>query len=62
MPPTSAGLIHAGLGDKAAALDALERAYAARDVRFILVKADARWAPVRDDPRYAALMQRLKLG
>ena len=62
VPPTSAGLIHIGLGDEAAALDALEAGFAVRDVRMTLVKADGRWKPLRDDPRYAALMQRMKLA
>lgn len=62
VPPTSAGLVHAGLGDRAAALDALERAYAARDVRIIFIGIDDRWKLVRDDPRYTALIQNLKLG
>ena len=62
VPPTAAGMIHVGLGDKAAALDALERGFALRDVRMTLVKADGRWKPVRDDPRYDALMQRMKLA
>ena len=62
MPPTSAGLIHIGLGDVAAALDALEAGFAARDVRMTLVKADGRWKAVHNDPRYVALMQRMKLA
>ena len=62
VPPTSMGLIHAGLGDKAAAMAALERGYTVRDVRMTLVKQDGRWKLVHDDPRYAALMQRMKLA
>ena len=62
VPPTSAGLIHIGLGNLTAALDALEAGFAARDVRMTLVKADGRWKAVRNDPRYVALMQRMKLA
>ncbi len=62
MPPTSAGLVNAGLGERSATTDALGRACAARDVRMTLVRADGRWKLVRDDPRYIALMQRMKLG
>ena len=62
VPPTSAGLVNAGLGERSATTDALGRAYAARDVRMTLVRADGRWKLVRDDPRYVALMQRMKLG
>lgn len=62
VPPTSTGLIFAGLGDKGAALAALERGYAARDVRMTLVLRDGRWNVVRDDPRFTALMQQMKLA
>ncbi|MEP7138912.1 MAG: winged helix-turn-helix domain-containing protein [Caldimonas sp.] len=62
VPPTSIGLIHAGLGDREAALTALEQAFAVRDVRMTLVKYDGRWKPVSDDRRFAALMQRMKLA
>jgi DNA-binding winged helix-turn-helix (wHTH) protein/TolB-like protein/tetratricopeptide (TPR) repeat protein len=62
VPPTSIGLIQCGLSDKAAAMDALERGWTARDVRMTLVRGDPRWTLVRDDPRYATLMQRMKLA
>ncbi|MEO6895723.1 MAG: winged helix-turn-helix domain-containing protein [Caldimonas sp.] len=62
VPPTSIGLIQAGLGDKAGALAALEQGYAVRDVRMTLVKYDARWQPVHDDPRFAALMRQMNLA
>lgn len=61
VPPTSFGLIHAGLGDIEAVLAALERGYEARDVRMTLVRGDGRWSLVWKEPRYAALMQRMKL-
>ena len=62
LPPTSTGLIHAGLGDKEAALSALERGLAVRDVRMTLVKQDARWKLVHDDPRYVAVLRQMKLA
>ncbi len=62
VPPTSSGLIYAGLGDKPATLAALERAVAVRDVRMTLVKQDRRWSLVADDPRYTALMRQMNLG
>lgn len=62
VPPTSTGLIYAGLGDKPLAMAALERGYAVRDVRMTLVWRDGRWAPVRDDPRYLALKRLMKLA
>jgi DNA-binding winged helix-turn-helix (wHTH) protein/TolB-like protein/tetratricopeptide (TPR) repeat protein len=61
VPPTSIGLIHCGLGNQSAAMDALDLGWTARDVRMTLVRSDPRWALVHDDPRYAALMRRMKL-
>jgi regulator of sirC expression with transglutaminase-like and TPR domain len=62
VPPTSLGLIHAGLNDKAAALSALERGIALRDVRMTLLTQDARWSLVRGDPRYSALLRTMNLA
>ena len=62
VPPTSTGIIYAGLGDKEAALSALQRGLAVRDVRMTLVKHDARWALLRDDPRYTAVLRQMKLA
>ncbi len=62
VPPTSAGLIYAGLGEKEAALGALERGLAVRDVRMTLVRQDSRWKVVANDDRFLAVMRQLKLG
>ena len=61
MPPTSIAAIHSGLGEKAAALDRLERSCEGRDVRMAFLAVDGRWAPLRDDPRFVALLRRLRL-
>ncbi len=61
MPPTSSGLIHAGLGDREATLAALQRGHAARDVRMTIVPYDSRWKLVRDDPRYVAIFRQMGL-
>lgn len=62
VPPTSAGLIHAALGEKAQAMEALERGLAVRDARMTLVSHDSRWKLVHDDPRYAAVLRRMNLA
>jgi DNA-binding winged helix-turn-helix (wHTH) protein/TolB-like protein/Tfp pilus assembly protein PilF len=62
VPPTSIGLIHAGLRDKEAALAALQRGLAVRDVRMTLVASDGRWSLLRDDPRYADVLRQMKLS
>jgi TolB-like protein/tetratricopeptide (TPR) repeat protein len=60
VPPTSLAAVHLALGDTTAALDALERAWLARDTRLAYLKDDIRWSGLRDQPRFVAL-QRLML-
>lgn len=62
VPPTSIGLIHAGLGDAEAALAALQRGLVVRDVRMTVVPRDSRWSLLRDDARYAAVLRQMKLA
>ncbi|MEO6662782.1 MAG: tetratricopeptide repeat protein, partial [Rubrivivax sp.] len=61
VPPTSLGLIHAGLRDPEATIAVLERGLAVRTVRMTLVRKDGRWQLVKDDPRFQALMRRMRL-
>ncbi|HEX4846613.1 MAG TPA: TIR domain-containing protein [Novosphingobium sp.] len=49
-------------GDRAGALDRLEKAAAARDAGLLLAGADALLDPVRSDPRFAELLSRLGLS
>lgn len=60
--PTSLAEVHAALGESGPALDALERAYAVRDARLVTLKVDERWAALRREPRFVALLRRMKLG
>jgi serine/threonine-protein kinase len=53
------GQIHAQLGDKDAAFAALVRAWEVRDFRLINLKTDPYIDPLRDDPRYAALVEKI---
>lgn len=61
VPPTSVATIYAALGENNLALDALERAYTVRDSRLCYMKNDGRWSALRAEPRFVALMQRMKL-
>jgi tetratricopeptide (TPR) repeat protein len=61
VPPTSLAAVHAALGEVAQALDALERAWLARDTRLVYLKDDTRWAVLREQPRFAALLRLMKL-
>jgi TolB-like protein/DNA-binding winged helix-turn-helix (wHTH) protein/Flp pilus assembly protein TadD len=58
VPPYATALVHAGLGDRNAVFEWLERAYAARDVHLVYLPVDPKWDPYRADPRFAALLAR----
>lgn len=61
VPATSIATIYCGLGDDDNALTWLERGYAARDVRLTFLKVDRRWDALRGSPRFAALLQKMRL-
>jgi TolB-like protein/DNA-binding winged helix-turn-helix (wHTH) protein/Tfp pilus assembly protein PilF len=60
VPPYAAALVYAGLDDREAMFDALERAYAARDVHLIYLPVDMKWDPYRADPRFVDLLARCR--
>ncbi|MBI5259257.1 MAG: hypothetical protein HY855_22325, partial [Burkholderiales bacterium] len=61
VPPLSLAVLHSALGETALALDALERAHASRDTQLVFLKDDPRWAGLRQQPRFQALLRQLKL-
>jgi DNA-binding winged helix-turn-helix (wHTH) protein/tetratricopeptide (TPR) repeat protein len=61
VPPTSLAAVFAALGETSEALDALDRAWRERDTRLAYIKDDKRWSGVRDQPRFIALMRRMRL-
>lgn len=61
VPPTSPAMVLAALGESAAALDEMERAYELRDTRLVELAGDPSWAPLRGQPRFEALLRRLGL-
>ena len=61
VPALSLAAAHAALGEVGPALAALERAHAARDPRLTLMKDDWGLLPLHREPRYQALLQRMKL-
>ncbi len=61
LPPTLLAMLYAALGDTVAALDALERAYEVRDHRIVFLREDRRWQSLRSEPRFAALLKKMRL-
>lgn len=62
IPPYATAVIHAGLGEQASALAALDRAYEARDMHLIYLPVDPIWDPYRGDSRFEALLLRCGFG
>jgi tetratricopeptide (TPR) repeat protein len=60
--PMAFALIEVGLGDHDRAFHFLERAYALRALRLLLIEVDPRFDAIRSDPRYEPLMRRLGPG
>jgi DNA-binding winged helix-turn-helix (wHTH) protein/Tfp pilus assembly protein PilF len=61
VPPTSLAAIHAGLGESALALDALEKAFLCRDTRMAYLRDDPRWTSLNALPRFRELLHLMRL-
>ena len=61
VPAYHLALAHTGLGNRDAAFRLLEKACAEREAAVINLKVEPRFEPLRRDPRYSALLQRLNL-
>jgi tetratricopeptide (TPR) repeat protein len=59
--PAELAILYAGLGDKEAALAALERAYAAHDPQMQYLKVEPHYDSLRSDPRFTDLMRKVGL-
>jgi len=62
VPDYFPALVHAGLGEREAALEALERAGERRDAMLRDLAADTAWREYREEPRFRALLDRLGLA
>jgi hypothetical protein len=61
VPPSTFAFGYAGLGQWDAAFEWLEQAYEVRDPLIMPIKTYYFLDPVRDDPRYRALLRRMNL-
>jgi hypothetical protein len=57
--PYDIAVIHAGLGDRAAALAKLQEAYEDRSAWMVFINVDPRLDPLRDEPAFQELAARL---
>lgn len=62
VPPYAVALVYAGLGEREAALERLDKAYAERDVHLIFLTVDPKWDSYRAEPRFQALLARCGFG
>jgi serine/threonine-protein kinase len=60
--PIWSAVAHLGLGELDAAMEWLERAFEQRDGSLILAAASPEFDPLRGDPRFRALVERMVLG
>jgi TolB-like protein/DNA-binding winged helix-turn-helix (wHTH) protein/Flp pilus assembly protein TadD len=60
--PAGLAILYAGLGDKEAAFESLELAYATHDSHLQYLKIDPRYDSLRSDPRFADLLRRMRLA
>jgi TolB-like protein/tetratricopeptide (TPR) repeat protein len=58
VPPYARAIVQAGLGERDAVFESLDRAYAARDEHVIFLTVDPKWDAWRADPRFSALLAR----
>ena len=61
VPPYFLGQVHAALGDNDAAMSWLEKAYEQHDSYLVRIKVDPVMDPLRSDPRFEQLQQRMRL-
>ena len=60
VPSTCFALIHLGLGERERALDWLERACDQRDIPLVSLKTHPLYDELRDEPRFQAVLQRMR--
>ena len=59
--PCSVAIVYIGLGNHDRAFEWLEKAYVERDHSMVSLKIEPAYHPLRGDPRFVALLRRMKL-
>ena len=57
--PHNLAIIHLGLGDYEKAIDLLEEAYEARNIHLVYINQGPTFDPLRDNPRFISLLERI---
>lgn len=60
--PLETALVYVGLGEKEQAFHWLQNAYRQRDAEIVYLNVDAIWDPLRTDPRFKELLQKMRLS
>jgi DNA-binding winged helix-turn-helix (wHTH) protein/Tfp pilus assembly protein PilF len=60
VPPYNIALAYNGLGERARAIDYLEKRFAERDLRMVFLKVEPQWNNLRLEPRFVDLMKRMR--
>jgi TolB-like protein/DNA-binding winged helix-turn-helix (wHTH) protein/Flp pilus assembly protein TadD len=60
--PASMAMAYVGVGNKEAALNSLQKAYAERSNELTALKVEPVYDPLRDDPRFQELLRRVRLA
>ena len=58
VPPSYVALVYAGLNNREAALEWLDKGYEARDVHMVFLTIDPKWDDLRSNPRFQELLKR----
>jgi serine/threonine-protein kinase len=60
VPKYDLAVLHAGLGENSKALDMLEASYARREPLMVFLAVEPKWDALRAEPRFAALMKKMR--
>ncbi len=61
IPPYNIAVVYVGLDDRDKCFAWLGKAYQDHDVRLSFLRVDPKWDPVRSDPRFVSILQRIGL-